>query len=90
MNGILSLISNQALQEKISLNITYSDYIKNQKSVLEYTSKGYNFVITLDDSVNKLEDVEKLKMFKLIIVPKNLEFYNKIKEDSSIKNVTFK
>ena len=57
LESILSLISNQALQEKISLNITYSDYIKNQKGVLEYTKKGYDFVITLDDSIKSVEDV---------------------------------
>ena len=90
LNGILSLIGNQALQEKINLNIKYSDYIKNQKSVLEYTKKGYNFVITLDDTIKSVEDVEKLKMFKLVIAPKDLVIYKEIKADNSLKNVIFK
>ena len=90
LNGILSLIGNQALQEKINLNIKYSDYIKNQKSVLEYTKKGYNFVITLDDTIKSVEDVEKLKMFKLVIAPKDLVIYKEIKTDNSLKNVIFK
>ena len=90
LNGILSLIGNQALQEKINLNIKYSDYIKNQKSVLEYTKKGYNFVITLDDTIKSVEDVEKLKMFKLVIAPKDLAIYKEIKADNSLKNVIFK
>ncbi len=87
LNGILDLISNQALQEKINLNISYSDYKKNQKNVLDYTSKGYNFVITLDEAVKSVEDVEKLKMFKLVIAPKDLVLYKQIKEDNSLTNV---
>ena len=31
LDSILSILGNQALQDKISLNIMYSDYIKNQK-----------------------------------------------------------
>lgn len=89
MNGILALISNQALQEKINLNIRYSDYIKNQKSVLDYTKLGYNFVITLDDLVKSVEDVEKLKMFKLVIAPKELVLYKELKKDNSLSNVIF-
>lgn len=84
LNGILSLIGNQALQEKINLNITYADYIKNQKSVLEYIKKGYNFVITLDDTLKSAEDVEKLKMFKLVIVPSDLKLYKEIKREDVI------
>lgn len=90
LNGLLELIGNQALQEKISLNITYSDYIKNQKGVLEYTKKGFEFVITLDDSLKHPEDIEKLGMFKLIIVHKDITFYKEIKQNKYLKNVIFK
>lgn len=86
--GILSLLGNEALQDKISLNISYEDYIKNQKSVLEYTKKGYNFTITLDDTIKNIEDVEKLKMFKLVITPTNIHLYKEIKNSSAtLKNV---
>lgn len=86
LDSILSLIGNQALQAKISLNITYSDYIKNQKSVFEYTKKGYDFVITLDNSIKSIEDVEKLKMFKIVVAPKSLVLYKEIKNNKSILN----
>ena len=81
LNGILSLIENQALQEKINLNIKYADYMKNQKSVLEYIKRGFSFVITLDDTLKNAEDVEKLKMFKLVIVPEELKIYKEIKSN---------
>lgn len=91
LDSILSILGNQALQDKMSLNINYSDYIKNQKSVFEYTKKGYDFTITLDDSIKNVEDVEKLKMFKIVIAPKELAFYKDIKNNkTTLNNVVYK
>lgn len=91
LDGLLSLIDNQALQAKIHINIDYSDYIKNQKTLLEYTNKGYNFTITLDNTIRSVEDVERLKMFKFVIAPKNLVLYKELKQNKSIlNNVIFK
>ena len=84
LDSILSILGNQALQDKISLNILYSDYIKNQKEVLVYTKKGYNFTITLDNAVNSIEDVEALKMFKMVIVPQKLSLYKDIKSNKAL------
>jgi len=91
LDGILALIDNQALQEKISINIYYSDYIKNSKTILEYTNKGYNFVITLDNAIKSVEDVEKLKMFKIVVAPKSLVLYRELKQNKAIlTNVIYK
>ena len=91
LDGILTLIDNQALQEKISINIYYSDYIKNSKTILDYTNKGYNFVITLDNTIKSVEDVERLKMFKIVVAPKNLALYKELKQNKAIlSNVIYK
>lgn len=91
LDSILSTIENEALQAKIRINIVYSDYIKNQKTVLGYINKGYNFAITLDNSIKGVEDVEKLKMFKIVIAPQNLVLYKELKSNKAIiKNVIFK
>lgn len=91
LDSILSLINNQALQEKIHINLDYSDYMKNQKAILEHTNKGYNFSITLDNSIKSVEDVEKLKMFKFVIAPKKLVLYRELKQNKALlKNVIFK
>ena len=84
LDSILSILGNQALQDKISLNILYSDYIKNQKDVLAYTKKGYNFTITLDNDANSIGDVEALKMFKMVIVPQKLSLYKDIKSNKAL------
>ena len=91
LDSILSIIDNQALQDKININLDYSDYIKYQKIVLEYTNRGYNFAITLDNTIKSVEDVEKLKMFKIVIAPKNLVLNKELKQNKAIlKNVIFK
>lgn len=91
LDSLLSIIDNQALQSEISLNIMYSDYIKNKKSVFEYTKKGFNFTITLDNSIQNIEDVEKLKMFKIVIAQKNLVLYRDLKNNKTLfTNVVFK
>jgi len=91
LDGLLSLIDNQALQAKIHINIDYSDYIKNQKAILEYTNKGYNFTITLDNTIRSVEDVERLKMFDFVIAPTKLVLYKELKQNKSIlNNVIFK
>lgn len=91
LDSILSLIDNQALQHKISLNIDYEDYIKNAKTILGYTADGFNFVITLDKAVKSVEDVEKLKMFKIVIAPKKLAIYKELKQNKALfNNVIFK
>ena len=91
LDGILNLLENQALQDKISINVDYSDYIKNYKTILEYTNKGFNFTITLDNTIKSIEDVEKLKMFRIVIAPKNLVIYKELKQNKTIlNNVIFK
>ena len=91
LDSLLSIIDNQALQSEISLNIMYSDYIKNKKSVFEYTKKGFNFTITLDNSIQNIEDVEELKMFKIVIAQKKLVLYRDLKNNKTLfTNVVFK
>ena len=91
LDGLLSIIANQALQAKIHINIDYSDYIKNQKTILEYINKGFDFTITLDNTITSVEDVERLKMFKIVIAPKNLVLYKELKQNKAIlNNVIFK
>ena len=88
LKSLLELIDNQALQDKILINITYHDLMKNRASVIQYVKEGYNFVITLDDYIKDMEDVRKLKMFKLLIVPKNIKMHKEImKNKASLNNV---
>lgn len=91
LESILSILGNQALQDKISLGIMYTDYIQNEKIILEYTKKGYNFAIILDGLVKSIDDIKKLKMFKSVIVPQKLIICKDVKKNNSIfDNVIYK
>ena len=86
LESLLSIIDNQALQEKINIKIEYADYLKNQKMVLDYINRGYKFAIILDNTIKKIEDVEKLKIFNIIIASKNLEINKLLKQNKAIQN----
>ena len=88
MKSLLEIINNQALQEKILINITYKDFIRNRTDILGYVKLGYNFVITLDDYIKDMEEVRKLKMFNILIVPKNIKMHDEIMKNKAVlKNV---
>lgn len=86
LKTLLELINNQALQDKILINVTYKDFIKNRADVLNLVKEGYNFAITLDDYIKDMEDVRKLKMFNILLVPKNIKMYKEIMKNKAVLN----
>ena len=54
--------------------------------VLDYINRGYKFAIILDNTIKKIEDVEKLKIFNIIIASKNLEINKLLKQNKAIQN----
>lgn len=70
------------------MNIMYEDYKSHKNDIQKYIKLGYNFTITIDSSIKNEDEVENLKMFKAIVVPKHLELYNKIiKKKTTITNI---
>lgn len=84
IESILSLISNQALQEKININIMYEDYTKNKEKIMSLVNRGYNFAITLDSSFKNIDELEELKIFRFVILKSNLEIYKDVKKKKEI------
>ena len=78
LDGVLATIANQALQDKIILTISYRDFEKNRELIIRHISKGYNFAIELDDYMEDVEVIKKLKMFKYIVLPKNIKKYKEV------------
>ena len=56
------------------------------QAILEYVKAGYNFVISLDDYVKDIEEVKKLKMFEIVLVPKNIKMYKEIMKNKEVLN----
>ena len=82
-DSLLGIIGNQGLQDKIYINISYKDLNKYREMILEYTNRGFNFAITLDDSLESIEDVKKLKMFKIVILIKDINLYKEVKKNKA-------
>lgn len=87
LRRLLNIIDNSAIQEKICIKIRYENFIKNKEKVFEIMKKGYNIALILDNSFEiKFKNIESLRLFKYIILNKNLKQYEKIKNED-IKNI---
>lgn len=78
MDSVFASLNNQALQDKIYITISFKDFQKNKKVIMEYTRKGYNFAIELDDFVENIEEIKELTIFKYVLLPKNIKLYKEI------------
>ena len=69
-SGLLEIINNSSMQDRIILDINYSTLQKDKEYVLNLVSSGYKIAIRIDkdfDWKNELE-VQRLTMFKYIIL----------------------
>lgn len=88
LESVLTILDNQALQDKIYITITYRDFEKNKDTILGYIKKGYNFALELDDYFKDVDEIGRLIMFKFIIVPNNIKLHQEIiKQKSKYTNL---
>ena len=78
LDTVLNIIDNQAMQDKIIINVSYEDLKHYKLIILEYVNRGYNFAITLDNSLKDVDEIESLNIFRTVIVPKNLFLYGEV------------
>lgn len=79
IKGILNIIDNPAIQEKISLKIKYEQFLENKEKIYELMREGYKITVVLDNSFEAtFKEIESLKMFEFIIINKNLKKYEEI------------
>lgn len=85
IKGLLNIINNSAIQDKLSLKIKYEKYINYKEEIYELLRSGFKIAIVLDDSFEvEYSNLEKLNMFSYVIVNKELKKYNLIIENKSI------
>lgn len=89
IKSILNIINSSAIQEKISLLISNSSFIKYKNEIYALIQKGYKFSLYIDNSFKTdIESIERLKMFEFVILDTEIKDYNNIKENTkSIKNL---
>ena len=78
LKRILEIIDDPAVQDKINFKITYEELSKYKKEFSEMMREGYKFAIELDNSIKDPKEVDKLKMFSCIIVPKKVKLYKEL------------
>lgn len=77
--GILNIIDNSAIQDKISLKIRYEHYLENQEKVHELMREGFAFTVVLDNSFEvNYKNMENLKMFRNVLLNKESKHYSQI------------
>lgn len=64
LNRLLKIIDNDITKEKISLKVTYTDYLKKQNEIFNLIHKGYNFSLIKDE---QYKDDEYNNLFKYIL-----------------------
>lgn len=73
LEQILKIIDCQAVQDKISFEITYKDFIDNKNKIYELIKRGFNFSLRTDKDMPKLkqDELKILNVFNCIIVDTN-------------------
>ena len=89
LKSLLNIINNAGIQDKICLKIKYEQFLENKERYYELMRDGYRIAIIIDNSFEvNYKNIENLKMFRFIILNKQLKHYEEImnyKED--LKNV---
>ena len=77
--GILNVIDNSAIQDKISLKVRYEYYLENKEKIYELMREAHRFAIILDNSFEvDYKNMENLKMFKYVLLNRESKHYSKI------------
>ena len=89
IKGILNIIENSAILDKMSLKIKYRDFLKYKEQVYELMRSGFRIAVIIDKTFEvDTANIEKLEMFSYVLVNKNTEEYDKIiSEHYNIKHM---
>lgn len=89
IKGLLNIINNEAVQDKISLKIRYEYFLKEKDTVFELMRQGYKITVILDNSFEpSFKNMESLQMFEFVIINRNLKKYEEIMNNKeSLHNI---
>lgn len=89
LKGLLNIIDNSGIKDKICLKIKYEDFNKKKEDIYNLMREGYRFAIIIDNSFEvDYKNIQCLEMFKYIILNKQLDFYEEFKKNKlNLENV---
>lgn len=87
LDQILTIIENQAAQDKIYLEIKYEDFVNNKNDVYKLIKRGFNFALLTNDSLQVLtnEELKITEIFGCILADSNDSNKNKYINDKIIE-----
>ena len=85
----LRVIDDLAIQDKIILKVTYTDFIENKDLIYSLMQDGFKFAIIIDDNFSVTDaNLRKLNVFSYMLVPRKSKNYEKIKDkETKINNI---
>ena len=90
IENLLNIISNSAIQEKVCLKIRYEQFIEHKEILYDLMKNGFGVAVIMDGAF-KIEtaSIEKLKVFRHVIINPNLTYYKEFMRRSNnvLKNI---
>lgn len=80
LNQTLRIINNPAIQDKVFLKINFKDIEENKELLYSLIREGFKFAIIINSDFNfSMVNLKKLSIFNYLLVNKDSENYEKIK-----------
>ena len=87
LERVLNIIHNSAIQDKLCLKIKHSTYKDNKLIIHDLMREGFRFAVILDDTFDlKYEPLEKLEMFKYIIMNSDFKYYYEVLDNECLED----
>jgi hypothetical protein len=83
---LISMLDNDLIRSRISLKVTYQEYINNKEIINESINAGINFALELDKTFDNSFNI--LILFKYVIVYEHLDCYDSLTEDKDAFGTT--
>ena len=85
---LLNIIDNSAIQDKLSLKIKHETFLKYREEAYELLRSGYRIALLADETIDTdRAELEKLKMFKYILINKDAPYYDEIIRKKTLQNI---
>lgn len=86
---VLKIISEPAIQERIRIKITNTNFEKHREEIYELMKLGYKFVLEVDDTFEVTqENIKKLSIFSYVIISSKLNNIEEFKQyESELENI---
>ena len=90
IENLLNIISNSVIQDKVCLKIRYEQFLEHKEIIFDLMRNGFGIAVIMDGAF-KIEtaSIEKLKVFRHIIINPNLAYYKEFMRRSNnvLKNL---